>query len=199
MRQEEKKKSKTGKWVSYAILIILTALMFWPTSRVWMQQGLMKIGLFKPALNKPVENQINELSHLPNGLSFYGDLGELHMDGLQEKVVFINFWATWCPPCRAEMPSIQVLYNKLKDREDILFLMVEIDGATQKAEQFMLEQNLDFPIVYPKGKIPSEWLSGAIPTTVILNKKGEIAARHEGMADYSGDHVAEFLMDLASE
>src|SRR5699024_7355590 len=119
--------------------------------------------------------------------------------GLQEKVVFINFWATWCQPCSAEMTSIQVLYNKLKDREDILYLKVEIDGATKKVEQFILEQNLDFAIVYPKGKIPSEWLSGAIPTTVILNKKGEIAARNEGMADYSGDHVAEFLMDLASE
>lgn len=76
--------------------------------------------------------------------------------------------------------------------------MVEIEGERDKAEVFMQSENLSFPIHFPQRNIPSEWLGGAIPTTIILDKDGKIAAKHEGMADYSSPQVSDFLLDLAN-
>ncbi len=97
------------------------------------------------------------------------------------------------------MPSINVLYERYKDDPNIVFLIVEIEGDRAKAEAFMKEQQLILPISFPNSDIPKEWLSGPIPSTVILDKAGKIATRHEGMADYSSPDVGKFMQDLINK
>lgn len=122
-----------------------------------------------------------------------------HTQDLNGKVVFINFWATWCPPCLKEMPSIQVLYDKFKDNDNVEFLIVEIENDIEGTKKFLNNQNLSLPIVYPKGDIPSTWLGGAIPTTIILDKEGKTAAKQEGMYDFSTQAVEDFIQELISQ
>jgi len=118
---------------------------------------------------------------------------------LKGKVVFLNFWATWCPPCKAEMPSIQKLVEKFKGNDKVVFMLVEIEHEKDKAHAFLKDNKLKLPIYYPESEIPSEWLGQSIPTTVILDKDGRIAARHEGMADYDRKEVFEFITDLINK
>ena len=118
---------------------------------------------------------------------------------LKGKVVFINLWATWCGPCIAEMPSIQVLYNKFKDNPNVVFLLVEVDNNVEGAKEFVAKQKLTLPIVYPNSDIPRNWLDNAIPTTVILAKNGMLAERKQGMYDYSGENVQNFIQSLIDQ
>lgn len=114
------------------------------------------------------------------------------------KVIFINFWATWCPPCIQEMPSI----NKLKqqfDEKDILFVMVDVDDNYKRSSKFMENNNYDLPVYTAVSSIPEEFLSGSIPTTVIIDKDGRVVARHEGGADYMNPETVKFFKDLTSK
>lgn len=198
-------KKKVWKVVSNIIILGLVILLILPSGRTWVQQGLMKIGLFKPTLEKPEEMAQTGDINLPGssrfaGVAFFDDKGgRVSIADLEGKVVFLNFWATWCPPCKAEMPSIQVLKEKFKDDETVAFLLVEIEGEKEKARDFMKKGGMDLPVYYPESQIPTEWLEGAIPTTVILDKTGNIAARHEGMADYARTEVSDFITELTQK
>ena len=196
-------KKKVWRLVANIVSIGLIVLLLLPTGRAWLQQGLMKIGFFKPDLqqrdasSKPAEEKPSATSRYAT-VSFLNDEGKsVRISDLEGKVVFVNFWATWCPPCKAEMPSIQVLKDKFKDNDQVVFLLVEIEGAKEKAHDFMQQGQMDLPLYYPESQIPEEWLGGAIPTTVILDKTGKMATRHEGMADYSSSEVIEFINSLA--
>lgn len=196
-------KKKVWKIVGNIIFAGLIILLLLPSGRVWVQQGLMKIGLFKPKLETSetttVEDENAPVSDYV-GVAFSDDNGHVvSIQDLKGKVVFLNFWATWCPPCKAEMPSIQVLKDKFKNNDQVAFLIVEIEGEKEKARNFMQQGDMDLPVYYPEGQIPSEWLGGAIPTTVILDKTGKIAARHEGMADYSRAEVSDFMLELTQK
>ncbi len=194
---------KTKKIIGNVVFVVLIGLLIWPTSRSYFQQMLMKIGLFKPTLEvpkkaaEPIDAGAKSAS---NTVSFVNHMGEIvQVADLKGKVVFINFWATWCGPCRAEMPSINVLYDKFKDNPNIVFLIVEIEGDKEKAAAFVKNEKLTLPISYPNSDIPKEWLSESIPSTVILDKGGNLATRHEGMADYSTPDVATFIQDLINK
>lgn len=195
---------KTKKIIFNVIFVVLIALLIWPTSRSYFQQGLMKIGLFKPTLEAPKESKdsvavANTTAGEPN-LSFVDASGkQVNTHDLKGKVVFVNFWATWCPPCKAEMPSIQVLYDRFKDNDKVAFLIVEIENDVEKAHDFLKAEKLTMPIHFPVGEIPQTWLGGSIPTTLILDKTGAIAARHEGMADYSRPEVTDFINELINK
>lgn len=119
----------------------------------------------------------------------------LSLSELKGKVVFINFWATWCPPCIAEMPDIENLYQEVK-KEDIVFLMVSLDEIPEKARTFIQKKEFTFPVYFLAGSIPSEFESSAIPTTIVLSPKGEIVVHQEGMAQYNSTHFKEFLLSL---
>lgn len=131
---------------------------------------------------------------------FKDEIGnQIDLSSLKGKVHFINFWATWCPPCREEMPSIQVLYDKFKDDKNINFHIVEIEGDVNGTKAFLKDNNLNLPIVYPGGDIPSTWLGESIPATVILDKNGNIAMKKEGMHDYSDPEMIQFIQDLINK
>lgn len=198
----EKKKIKNI--VSWIVFVVLMGLVLWSPSRIFIQQQLMKIGFFKPKLEKPVElegaEKVSAQDSIDDKASFLNANNVVYdTEQLKGKVLFINFWATWCPPCRAEMPSIQKLYDKFKDNDNIEFLIVEIEGDMEGTEKFLTDQKLKLPIVYPNGEIPSNWLGGAIPTTVILDKSGKIAAKEEGMYDYSTKEVEAFVQNLIDQ
>ncbi len=114
------------------------------------------------------------------------------------KVLFINFWATWCPPCIQEMPSINTLKKQLNEK-DILFLMVDVDDNYKKSSKFMEKNKYDLPVYTAVSSVPQEFLSGSIPTTVIIDKEGKVVGRHEGGADYMNPELVKFFKDLTSK
>ncbi|WP_286486131.1 TlpA family protein disulfide reductase [Empedobacter falsenii] len=184
---------------NYSTIIIgalALVLLFVPEAKAMMQQGLMKLGLFEPKLEKvePTTQSKSEANYTFEMV--YADGKSINMEDLKGKVVFMNFWATWCPPCIAEMPSIQKLYDKVKDDKDIVILTVEVEGKRDKVAKFMERKNLSLPVVYPNSAIPTEFFNGSLPTTVILDKKGNIAHTTMGMADYSGQDIVDFLNEL---
>lgn len=124
---------------------------------------------------------------------------EVSLNALKGKVVFINFWATWCPPCREELPSIHKLKQAFRDNNKIVFLLVDIDGNLNKSKAFMKKHQYDLPVYVPKSPIPSNFLGKAIPTTVIIDKKGRMVGHIEGGMDYYTKDVIKGLKDLTEQ
>ena len=174
------------------LMILLLLLLVSPSAKSLMIQGMMKIGFFSPDLEGPVETP----ERMPDAV-FKNAAGErLRLTDLKGKVVFINFWATWCPPCRAEMPTIAKLYGSFKANKDIVFLIVDADDSLKKAQAYLAENNLALPVYVPEGNIPYLYFSGALPTTVIIDQAGKMAFRHTGAADYSDPKMTAFIKKL---
>jgi thiol-disulfide isomerase/thioredoxin len=108
------------------------------------------------------------------------------LSDLKGKVIFLNQWATWCPPCVAEMPSIQKLYEKA-DTTQFAFVILSMDEVQDKAKRFVVRKDFTFPIFFPYTYMPTDFKSQSIPTTWIIDPKGRIVATKVGMADY--DHA----------
>ena len=184
---------------NYSTIIIgaiALIILFVPEAKAMMHQGLMKIGLFQPKIEKTVENTQPKTEANYQFEMIDADGKITTMEDLKGKVVFLNFWATWCGPCIAEMPTIQKLYDKFKDDKDVVILTVEVENKKEKAKNFMTSKNLTLPIVFPNSTIPKEFFDYALPTTIILDKQGNIAHTTLGMADYSGQEVVDFLNEL---
>lgn len=129
-------------------------------------------------------------------ISFADESGKTTaLSSLKGKVVFVNFWATWCPPCIQEMPSIHTLKQSF-DGEDIVFLMVDVDNDIGQSSAFMKKNKYDLPVYVPTSDIPSVYLEDAIPTTVIFDKQGELVVRAEGGRDYTDAGIVQALRDL---
>ncbi|MDX5419547.1 MAG: TlpA family protein disulfide reductase [Hymenobacteraceae bacterium] len=117
-------------------------------------------------------------------------------ESLKGKVIFLNIWATWCPPCIAEMPNIQKLYEKVGS-DKIAFVMLSVDeGGMEKVKKFISKKGYTFPVYMPASQFPQEFYSTAIPTTFIISPEGKIVAKQEGMAEYDTKEVREFLQGM---
>jgi thiol-disulfide isomerase/thioredoxin len=161
------------------------------------QRGLLETGLMNPDVEEkaaPVNTSANPKADFSmNLINSKGE--EVCMEQFRGKVIFINLWATWCPPCIAEMPGINSLYQEVKD-EGVVFLMLSVDNNFEKAKRFKEKKGFDFEIYQADGGIPQMYYSQSIPTTFIINAKGELALTHAGMADYNTAEFIEFLRGL---
>ncbi|TKB97946.1 TlpA family protein disulfide reductase [Pedobacter cryophilus] len=186
------------------MLIFLITLLVSPQVKGFFIQGLMKIGLFQPDVPKQSEETASTSEALVEENSevilFKNEAGEMvNLADLKGKVVFINFWATWCPPCIAEMPSINKLQQQFKDNKNVVFLMVDVDNNLEKSMKFMKSKKFDLKVFTPASQIPPNYLGGSIPTTLLINKKGEIVFKHEGGADYTNTEFATYLDKMSKE
>ncbi|MFB5946462.1 TlpA family protein disulfide reductase [Albibacterium profundi] len=185
------------------LVIFVLAMLFSPDFKGLVTQNLMKVGLFQPDVpNGSSEEMAAGISANENNeeILFKDPAGYvIELSDQKGKVVFINFWATWCPPCIAEMPSINKLYSELKDNDKVVFMMVDVDNNRGKSEKFMEKRDFDLPVYTPASSIPSSYMSGAIPTTLVLNKYGKVVFKHEGMGDFSNNEFKEFLTKLTAE
>src|SRR5690606_4399352 len=143
-----------------------------PDAKSFVLRQLMHTGLF----NARIEKVDSDASTPPTvDFAFEDGSGNVsNTSSLREKVVFINFWASWCPPCRAEFPSIEALYSHYKDNPNIFFLMINEDNDLAAAQRYLEKENYTVSFYKAKGDIPDEIYSGILPTTIVLDKKGKI-------------------------
>ncbi len=113
------------------------------------------------------------------------------------KVVLVNIWATWCPPCVEEMPSMQKLYNEFNGK-NFEILAVSIDAAGVDAvAPFMKKHKLSFPaLMDPKGTIKSMYRVTGIPESFIIDKQGILVGKIIGPRDWATQEIFGFFQDL---
>jgi thiol-disulfide isomerase/thioredoxin len=180
---------KAGNYLFFGLLLLL---LFNPSAKAWLLRQFLAVGFFKAEIKKeaPAANLPAEL----NTFSFRNEKGAtLSTANLKGKVVFINFWATWCPPCRAEMPSLNDLYNQLKRDDRFVFLFLNKDDDPAKAAAYFHSNGYAMPLTTSEGNVPPEIYSGTLPTTVVFNKEGKMMYKHEGLAMYN---TTEFINQL---
>lgn len=115
---------------------------------------------------------------------------------LKGKVVFVNFWATWCPPCIAEMQSLQDLYSEYKN--EIVFLFITNEGNVV-TKSFLQKHNYTIPC-YNNAKLLSvDFEHTEIPMTYILNKQGKMVVKHSGALNWNTKSIHEILDKLVKE
>lgn len=123
-----------------------------------------------------------------------------HVAALRGKLLILHFWASWCPPCRREMPEIAQLYKKLADRRDIVFLPLQVRETFAVSSQWLSRQELDLPLVdsgslgegdeslrlADKTVLPDREIARSFPTTYVLDKHGLVLFSQTGpLADWA--------------
>ncbi len=121
------------------------------------------------------------------------------LSDLKGKVVFVNFWATWCSPCVEEMPTISTLKNKFKGNDHIVFIFLNVEADLTKSKKFMKDKNFDLPVYVAASTIPSKYYQGAIPTTLIFKKNGELEAQIQGARNFDRPEIFEALKALTEQ
>ncbi|PCJ96955.1 MAG: thiol-disulfide oxidoreductase [Flavobacteriaceae bacterium] len=141
--------------------------------------------IIKEEMQMPLDTYQWELVNVNgNPFDFENEKGE---------VIFVNFWATWCPPCVAEMPSIQELYNDYGDK--VTFVMVAQDDV-EKVKNFLTKKEYNFPVYFSRSKAPDVLDSKVIPTTYVINKEGHIIIAETGAADWNSSKIRLLLDGL---
>lgn len=110
------------------------------------------------------------------------------------KTIFINFWATWCPPCVAEMPDIESLYQKVGN--EVAFVMISLDKEPYKAKNFIDKKGFEMPVYFLASNLPKIYNPSSIPTTYVISPAGEIVVTRHGMAKYDTKDFIAFLRSL---
>ena len=116
------------------------------------------------------------------------------LSGFKDKVIILNFWATWCAPCLEEMPAFEKIYRRYRS-QGLTVIAVSLDkGDTSKVEKFVDEHNLTFPVLLDLDGIAEKiYPSFTIPFTYVIDKKGIIVARVDGAKNWSSDETFDAL------
>ena len=123
---------------------------------------------------------------------------DVTLSTMRGKVILLNFWATWCPSCRREMPSLETLYRDFRSYHDFAVLTVSIDqGGKPAVTQFMANNGYDFPVVLDPSNATSVayGLSG-IPSTFVIGRAGQIIWNCAGALNWSDPTVRAALKKL---
>ncbi|HVA69377.1 MAG TPA: TlpA disulfide reductase family protein [Candidatus Binataceae bacterium] len=123
------------------------------------------------------------------------------LDKLRGKVVFLNVWATWCGPCREEMPSMEKLYEDMQGNKD--FVMLAVSQDTQDASYvaaFVRKHGFHFDVLLdPDNKVAEAYDVSGVPETFIIGRDGRIVAHHSGAFDWSQADIRDSIEELLND
>jgi len=192
----KKKKSIKREIIEWAIFLGILGFLFGTglhTPVFGFIQGLiLKTGIIQPS----IDNEEKAVADYDFVL-IDSEGQQVPFTEFKNKVVFVNFWATWCPPCVAEMPDIHNLYLETQS-SDIEFVLISLDEDFQKAKDFVKRKEFDFPIYRLASPLPAVYESSAIPTTYVISPNGEIVVTKSGMAKYNTKKFKQFLEELSA-
>ena len=189
MKIDWKKEIKSwGIMLSVVAFLYFTGLL--PVIIGGMQSVLLSTGLIKPKIEVPDLTE-QEFDYRGRFMTFEGE--QIDLESYRGKTVFINLWASWCGPCRAEMPHISELYKSVKDEPNLEFLMIGIDNDIKKSAGFLEGKSWSFPTAHASFGLNKSLQSQSIPTTLVVNPEGKIVFYQEGMSNFNTDDFREFL------
>jgi peroxiredoxin len=168
----------------FAGLLVLRSLMFTPG----------KVQTRLPTPEFPSRQKVSVYDQADRWSIRTLDGNEVPFSQFKGKVVFLNFWATWCPPCVAEMPSIQNLYDSLKN-EDTTFLLISHENE-KTVKDFIVKKNFNMPVYLCRDGLPNVFRSRGIPATFILDRDGTIVFKHIGSAKWDSEACQNFIRGL---
>ena len=153
----------------------------------------------KPELSvpDPEEMEVTTIDFESNMLLFQDLEGnEFSLRNFENKVLFINYWATWCNPCLAEMPSMAELYNQYKENNNIVFLYLSKEDADTIIDYIPKDDSLGQLPIYKVVTDDDLFSTRGIPTTFIVNRNGEIVIKDVGSAVWNDQSVIDYLDKL---
>ncbi|WP_299781966.1 redoxin family protein [uncultured Formosa sp.] len=184
------KKNKISNIIFGAFLVLLIIPQTRQPIQVFIQKGL---ALFGPSV-EAIENQKQIDSYQWKLIDLDGN--SYDFKSAQGKVVLVNFWATWCPPCIAEMPSLVNLHQDYKDKVQFLF----VSNEEQKViESFLKKKGFHIPVHQPISVIPERLNTSTIPRTLLISKAGNIVIDKTGASNWNSDTVRETIDKLLNE
>ncbi len=140
----------------------------------------MAVGEHVRAVNLP--NLSDEMQSLPVG-----------------KVMLVNFWATWCPPCRKEVPSMVKVYDQLKDK-GFEIMAISVDRSRSDVDKFVAEQNMTFTVLHDKNsEVAQQYGVFRYPETFIVDKKGIVRKHLNGAVEWTDASYIKYLEKLLAE
>lgn len=156
-----------------------------------LQRAILATGIMRP------NTEAQALGEASYAFDLYDVQGQrVDFNTFRGKTIFLNFWATWCPPCIAEMPDIHDLYEKRGD--EVVFVMLSLDKDPAQAKEFVQRKGFTFPVYFPASSLPEVYDFGTIPTTYVISPQGDIVLARSGMAKYDTKSFREFLTEQAS-
>ena len=150
------------------------------------------------AISSPVLHAISNPKKAPDLLLMDLDGNPHNIADYRGKVVLVNFWATWCPPCRNEMPSMQRVWDKLKDKGFVI-LAVDVGEDADSIIPFTMEYDLEFPILLDKSdKTARAWKVRGMPTSFLVDKQGNIIYQALGGREWDDAKIVKIIQSLIS-
>ena len=179
---------KKRKWD--IVFVTCIGLMFIPSLRISVMSFVQRVFAGSPseiAMND--QKTINSMDWILLDLE-----GKQHnFSSARGKIAIVNMWATWCPPCIAEMPSLQKLHDKFGDQ--LAFYFVSNENA-ETLNRFLKVENYTFPVYLPASNYPKEFESSSLPTTYVLDQAGNIIMEEIGAHDWFSTSFLEKIDEM---
>ena len=178
-------KSNIGKAGNLIFIGLLLLLLLNPDAKSWVLKQLISAGLFRAEIKKAALDGNSQAANV--SFDFREENGKISSTAsLKGKVVFINFWATWCPPCRAEMPSLQQL-AEIYGPEQLQVLALNVGEGPRRIAQYLQSSGLELTVLLdPKSEAAKAWGASVLPTTILIDAEGRPRQRVRGEVDWSG-------------
>lgn len=192
-------KAQKSKWgmISDAIFVVFIVLMLIPASRreIAATVNKLRVLIIQPSVEDVTEAPQLSVADFNWSIQRMGQPNAFPLSAYKGKVIFINFWATWCPPCIAEMPTIQALYDKYKDNDKVAFVILTHEKQAV-AEAFMNKKQYSFPVYTSRFGAPPVLESSSIPATFVISPDGKVLIKEIGAADWNSKRMHNLIDEL---
>lgn len=184
-----KEQISNGIWILAIVLILFTPVGFYV--RVWVNKVVATV------ISADEVDEEDQVALKSYNWSLVGlDGNRVNLQSHKGEVILINVWATWCPPCVAELPRFVELYADYKDKVTFVFVA---NDEKEKVEAFLKKKGYNLPVYYQASVAPMEMQSGSIPVTYVIDKKGKIVIDKTGAANWNSDYIRDLLDKLVKE
>lgn len=175
--------------VYFVIIVLFIAVATVPGIRQFVKDQVM----MKPAME--VAEKSMTLSPADYDIDLKGiNTPDTNLKAFRGRALFLNFWGTWCPPCRSEWPSIQKLYEAQEGKT--AFVLIAMEDQEQAVRAFLQKKNYTVPVYIAASPLPAMLLPHSFPTTFILRKDGLILKKSDSAEDWASPASLKFMQDM---